>query len=205
MIDVVLFELEAVVFDTLELRDACVREARAQFPDAGAGGDAVVADLIAAASDRAFSRAIVARGSLLCPGAREFIEGGEATGRLGAVTRMRRVDAQVLLDLAGFTDALAVVICADDVIDGKPSPEGYREALARLAGTARGVAIDRTIALENGPTGILAARAAGIRCVAVGAVEPHVAMEADAYAPSLAGQTLQSIEALVRPGRESLQ
>ncbi|SEF67377.1 sugar-phosphatase [Actinacidiphila yanglinensis] len=56
-----------------------------------------------------------------------------------------------------------VVVCADDVSAGKPHPEGYLTAAARL-GTAAG----RTLVFEDAEAGLLAARASGARTVVVG-------------------------------------
>jgi hypothetical protein len=44
-----------------------------------------------------------------------------------------------------------------------------------------------------------------VRCVAVGDVPAHVAIEADAFVATLEGHTLSSLDALSRPGRERVQ
>ncbi|MCC4319588.1 MULTISPECIES: HAD family hydrolase [Streptomyces] len=49
-----------------------------------------------------------------------------------------------------------------DTSRAKPSPHLYREALERLS-----LAPDEAIAFEDSPSGVRAARAAGVRCVAV--------------------------------------
>jgi sugar-phosphatase len=49
-----------------------------------------------------------------------------------------------------------VLVTADDVTNGKPDPEGYRTAALRL-----GYDPARTVVLEDAPSGVLAARAAG--------------------------------------------
>jgi beta-phosphoglucomutase-like phosphatase (HAD superfamily) len=54
------------------------------------------------------------------------------------------------------------VRCRDDVAKAKPDPDVYLAVLACL-----GVSPDETLAVEDSPNGIAAARAAGIRCVAV--------------------------------------
>ena len=67
-------------------------------------------------------------------------------------------------------DAFATVVTGDQVADGKPHPEAYRTATARL-----GVDPSRCIAIEDSPTGIASAEAAG--CFVV-AVPHHVPIEA---------------------------
>ena len=60
--------------------------------------------------------------------------------------------------------AFATVVTGDQVADGKPHPEAYLTAAARL-----GVDPARCIAIEDSPTGIASAEAAGCFVVAV----PH--------------------------------
>jgi HAD superfamily hydrolase (TIGR01509 family) len=62
-------------------------------------------------------------------------------------------------DLLSYFDC---VRCRDDVQAGKPAPDLYLSAAACLD-----VPVDRCIAIEDSPTGMKAALAAGIRCVAI--------------------------------------
>jgi HAD superfamily hydrolase (TIGR01509 family) len=66
-------------------------------------------------------------------------------------------------------DAFATVVTGDQVQDGKPHPEAYLTAAARL-----GVDPAACIAIEDSPTGIASAEAAG--CLVV-AVPHHVPIE----------------------------
>ena len=54
------------------------------------------------------------------------------------------------------------LIAADDVVEGKPDPEGYRKAADAL-----GAPIDRCLVIEDAPAGIAAGRAAGATVLAV--------------------------------------
>ena len=228
MIDVALIEMEGVLFETTELRRASLRDAlqaqRIELPVDGETVDGlaprvaaqatlaftemehddVLLDLIALRAERSFSAAIATSGAGLSAGARPFIERAAVQGRLGIVTRMARADAGLLLRLADLDGLITTIVGGDDVIDGKPSFDGYRLALSRLR-RQRGEEPSSVIALEDGAPGIRAARMAGIRCVAVGSVAPHVAIEADAYVASLDGQTLRSLDVLSAPGRERVQ
>lgn len=58
----------------------------------------------------------------------------------------------------------AVVVAADDIEHGKPDPEGFLLALARLPGRIEAAEV---VALEDTAAGVAAAKAAGVRCVAV--------------------------------------
>jgi sugar-phosphatase len=75
-----------------------------------------------------------------------------------------------------------VFITAEDVRRGKPDPEGYRLAAARL-----GVKPPDCLVLEDSPPGIAAAKAAGMRVIAVSTTHPEAALaDADVRLESLA-------------------
>jgi sugar-phosphatase len=61
----------------------------------------------------------------------------------------------------------AVMICADEITRGKPDPEGYLIAAARL-----GFSAADCIVIEDAPAGIESAQAAGMRSIAVAATYP---------------------------------
>lgn len=76
----------------------------------------------------------------------------------------------------------ALIVSADDVHIGKPSPEGYLAAASGL-----GVAADRCVVFEDTPAGIRAGRAAGARVVALRTTFPsRDLVVADAVIESLA-------------------
>jgi HAD superfamily hydrolase (TIGR01509 family) len=205
MVDVALIELEGVVFETQELRVGAAREAFAALGiDGDARADQVMRDLITVRAERAFSERLAMGGLSMASGARSFLEDASATARLGIVTRARRADVDVMLRLAGLESAFAVIVCGDDVLDAKPAPDGYHLAIDRLT-RSRPAARDRTLALENDTAGIRAAHAAQIRCIAIGDIPAHVAIEADAFVPSLEGQSLARLYALTRAGEERVR
>jgi sugar-phosphatase len=55
-----------------------------------------------------------------------------------------------------------VLVCADEIARGKPDPEGYLTAAARLT-----VPPDACVVIEDAPAGVNAARAAGMRVIGV--------------------------------------
>ena len=91
------------------------------------------------------------------------------------------------LDLAGRFEA---VITRDDVTRTKPDPELYTRAIAALSMTP-----EHVVAIEDSLHGVIAAKAAGMRCVAV--PNPLLAHEdysaADICVPSLADATLEAL------------
>jgi mannitol-1-/sugar-/sorbitol-6-phosphatase len=76
----------------------------------------------------------------------------------------------------------AVLICAEDVRRGKPSPDVYLLAAAALA-----VPPAECIVIEDAPAGVQAARAAGMSVVALTTTHQRADLGADASAPTLAG------------------
>ena len=225
MFDVVLFELEGVLAETRALRcEALVRSLAddgvvisseeysavcAGFPvRQGAltalavrslSRDDTAIDLITHRAERYFAER-AGQGLSLAPGVREFIEGAQGQARLGIVTRASRREVDLLLAMAALEAAFDVIITADDVTSPKPAPEAYERAIERL--TRRGFAVRpaSALALEDGPLGIMAAHAVRVRCIAVGEIAAYHAVQADAYVPSLAGHTLESLSALVERG-----
>lgn len=67
---------------------------------------------------------------------------------------------------AGLHDAFDTVVSAQDVAHGKPAPDVYREACRRL-----GADPADSVALEDSPTGVEAARAAGLHVIGVPSLE----------------------------------
>lgn len=74
----------------------------------------------------------------------------------------RRREVLAVLDRLELTAHLAAVVTSDDVPRPKPAPDGYLLACRRL-----GVAPGQAIAIEDSVHGVAAARAAGLRVVAV--------------------------------------
>ncbi len=72
-----------------------------------------------------------------------------------------------------------VLVTADDVTNGKPHPEGYALALRRLGADA-----SRSVVFEDAPTGIAAARAAGVGTV-IGVGPRAVGADVDAIVRDL--------------------
>lgn len=228
MVDAALLELESVVFDTRELRRTSMRDAlldhglastvdmdvidgvstraaaSAALAMQGIDHDDVLIDLVALRAERAFSSQLSARGPMLRDGALDFVREASAVVRLAVVTRARRADVDTMLRLSSLSDFFAVVVAAEDALDAKPAADSYRVALDRL-NRLRTVSTAHTIAIEDGAAGVRAARSAGVRCVVVGPLPAHVAMEADAYVASLVGQTIRGLDHLSRPGQERVQ
>ena len=82
---------------------------------------------------------------------------------LALVTGTSRANVDVVLNSAGLGESFPLIVAKDDVRQVKPAPDCYTLALERL-----GLKPDEAVALEDSPTGIASAKAAGIRTIAVG-------------------------------------
>ena len=88
-------------------------------------------------------------------------------------------DAEFTLRTAGLWDHFPVIVTGDQVERGKPQPDIYLEAAARL-----GVAPEHCVALEDSSTGVLAASGAGMKTCMVpdGGHAPSPRAQAAAFA-----------------------
>jgi HAD superfamily hydrolase (TIGR01509 family) len=98
----------------------------------------------------------------LLPGAVEAVRRLGHRHALGLASSANRPLIDLVLDAAGLSDAFAATVSSEEVEHGKPAPDVYLEAAARL-----GVDPGRCAAVEDSANGIRAALAAGMRVVAV--------------------------------------
>ena len=98
------------------------------------------------------------------PGAVELIEGlrNLAGIRLGLASNSPRYLVDDALKTAGLADAFDSIVTSDDVKRAKPAPDIYLLACERL-----GVDPSEAVALEDSASGVAAAKAAGLTCIAV--------------------------------------
>ncbi|WP_336708451.1 HAD family hydrolase [Oerskovia sp. USHLN155] len=96
------------------------------------------------------------------------------------VTMSYRALAEPVVELAP-PGSFVTLVCGDDVTHGKPHPEPYLLAAERL-----GVDVTRCVAIEDSPTGIASARAAGAATLGVEAVVPVPVLPGLSRTPSLA-------------------
>jgi HAD superfamily hydrolase (TIGR01509 family) len=90
------------------------------------------------------------------------------------------------LEIAGFEDRFDVVLSAHEVAAPKPSPEPYLEACRRLGVEAS----PAVVALEDSPTGVAAARAAGLTVIGVPSLAGIALEEAHHIVESLLDETI---------------
>lgn len=127
----------------------------------------------------------------IMPGVLEHLDAAIAWGMaLGIASSSSRKWVNGQLDRLGLADRFECVCTRDDVLQTKPDPSLYLRALLCL-----GVDGAETLAYEDSPNGLLAAKAAGLRCVVVPG--PLTAANdyslADAIVESLAGVDPKSL------------
>ncbi|HKB51272.1 MAG TPA: HAD family phosphatase [Solirubrobacterales bacterium] len=115
-------------------------------------------------------------------GARELLHALKGRGTpIGLVSNSPLAFVRRSLEIVGFDDRFDVVISAHEVAAPKPSPDPYLEACRRL-GVEPGPEV---VALEDSPTGVAAARAAGLTVIGVPSLEGMALEEAHEIADSL--------------------
>ncbi|MER5762285.1 HAD-IA family hydrolase [Streptomyces sp. NPDC002082] len=113
----------------------------------------------------------VAGGVVLLPGTKELLSALPA-GRWAVVTSATRPLAEARLREVGID--FAELVAADDITRGKPDPEPFLLAAARL-----GVDPARCAVFEDAPAGLAAGRAAGMTTVALTTTHPAAELDAD--------------------------
>jgi sugar-phosphatase len=104
-------------------------------------------------------------GETAMPGASRLLSALPAH-RWAVVTSAARVLAWRRIGSVGLPSP-PVLVGADDVVVGKPSPEGYLQAAARLGVDAR-----RCVVIEDTPAGVEAGRSAGAKVIGLETTYP---------------------------------
>ena len=98
----------------------------------------------------------------LMEGAVEAVERLAAHWPLGLASSSNRELIDLVLELSGLARFFAATVSSEEVARGKPAPDVYLEAARRL-----GVRPERCAAVEDSENGILAAKAARMRVLAI--------------------------------------
>lgn len=134
-------------------------------------------------SDEMYALALteISEGASARPGALELVALLKSAGTpLAVASNSPRRHLLAGLRRVGLDKTFGVVLGVDDVGNPKPAPDLYLAACRELE-----VAPSVTIALEDSPPGVAAARAAGLWVIGIPSV-PGVVLEADLPAGSLA-------------------
>jgi HAD superfamily hydrolase (TIGR01509 family) len=115
-------------------------------------------------------------------GARELLRDLRRRGTpLGLVSNSPIAFVRRSLEIAGFEGRFDAVVSSHETSAPKPAPDPYLEACRRL-GVRPGPAV---VALEDSPTGVAAARAAGLTVIGIPSIEGVALEEAHDIAADL--------------------
>lgn len=112
-----------------------------------------------------------------------------------------RSEIEHLLIKTGLSERFGVVATADDCQRCKPDPEVYLLALSRLRTLPvfrdQPLQPEECLAIEDAPLGVIAAQAAGFKCLAIAHSRPASELQhADLVAPDYAHLSLDALRAL---------
>ncbi|MFI5174071.1 MAG: HAD family hydrolase [Terriglobia bacterium] len=137
----------------------------------------------------------------LFPGAIEFIRGSAAHYPLAIASGALRSEIHAILRKFKLRRYFAVVVSADDVVNGKPDPETFLRAWGALnrrrSRREKRILASECLIIEDSLHGIKAAHQAGMKCVAVAHSYPlRQLAHADFRARSIASLQLSRLESL---------
>jgi beta-phosphoglucomutase len=154
-----------------------------------------VAALMAAKAADYLARARA--GAALFPGVAEFVRATAERVPLAIASGALRHEIELVLGGAALEGAFAAIVSAEDVREGKPSPEGFLRAFDLLARRVSALTAAECLVIEDSTAGVEGARRAGMRCLAV--TNSHAARElegADLIVSSLEGVGWDRLTAL---------
>lgn len=145
------------------------------------GPAATPADIerVADAKEIEYRRLAAEHGLTPLPGAAEWLARLQAAGWKQAIASSApRLNVEVMLDALNLRRYFGAIVSSEDVTHGKPDPEVFLTASAKLA-----VQPEHAIVVEDAAAGIEAARRAGMRSIGV---SRSGALKADVFVASLA-------------------
>jgi beta-phosphoglucomutase len=142
----------------------------------------------------AYFRSLVPQLVRPVPGALALLSALRAAGARQAIgSSAPRANLETILSAWGISTLFGATVTAEDVSRGKPAPDVFLTAAARLR-----VSPARCLVLEDAPPGVEAARAAGMRCVAVTTTRPATDLQrADRVVVSLTELSPAALRALL--------
>jgi HAD superfamily hydrolase (TIGR01509 family) len=135
---------------------------------------------------------IKSSGAVLFPGVADGIVRLAAEFPIAIASGAFREEIEEILDGVGLTHHFLAIVGAGDVRHSKPHPAPYLEAARRI-----GVDPSTCVAIEDSMWGLDAARAAGMRTIAVTNTYPAAQLSADRVISEMADVTPDLVRALL--------
>ncbi len=105
------------------------------------------------------------------PGVVDFIKTCAQNFKLAITSGALRSEINLILKKADLLHLFPIIISAEDVLEGKPDPEGFQKALTALnlkvPRSAPGIRAQECLVIEDSWAGIDAAHNAGMKCLGV--------------------------------------
>jgi beta-phosphoglucomutase len=140
--------------------------------------------------EAAYRRLAIERGLTPLPGSADWVRRLHAAGWKQAIASSApRQNVDVMLRALGLSTEFDALVGAEDVTAGKPDPQVFLAAAARL-----GLPPDRCIVVEDAAVGVEAARRAGMKSIGVSRT---VGLSADIAVASLADLPADAFDRLV--------
>ena len=164
-------------------------------------GDAIVGREAEELADRkeVLYREAAGGGVELLPGVRPLLEDLDRVGFRQAIgSSAPRANLELILRLTGVERYFRAVVAMEDTQRGKPDPQVFQVAAERL-----GAPPDRCVVLEDATAGVQAAKAGGMKCIAVRFVGHHSQEAlrkagADLVADSLEQVSAETVRRLIK-------
>lgn len=139
-------------------------------------------------------------GSVLFPGARDAIVRMSAVWPIAIASGALKAEIQRVLDHESLRAHFPVLVSAEDTPQSKPDPAPYLRAVELLSATMPSLEPAECVAIEDSRWGLLSARAAGLRTVAITHTYPSSALTdaADIVIPHLDMFTPDLLASLAR-------
>ena len=144
--------------------------------------------------------ALAAAGEMLFPGAADFIQAAAQQVPIAIASGALTHEIEEVLERSGLLALLPVIVGADQTERSKPHPDPYRTAFARLrAHSGRNLIAWQSVAIEDSHWGLVSARGADLRCVAVTNTYSEAELRGDAelVVAGLHALTLDALDQLV--------
>jgi HAD superfamily hydrolase (TIGR01509 family) len=155
-----------------------------------------VGELVARKGDR--MQQLLRSGSVLFPGALEFVREAAAAVPIAIASGALRHEIDEIIGAAGVGNLFSVIVAAGDTPESKPSPAPYRLAFEQLRQrTGRALDPQRSVAIEDSHWGLESARGAGLRLVGVTSSYPAAELaSAELVVNGLGSLTLEALDEL---------
>jgi HAD superfamily hydrolase (TIGR01509 family) len=141
---------------------------RASFQASGrALGDAAVADLIERKAK--YYRTLIDQELVIFPGVEKLVTLLAPSFALAIASGALRHEIQLILQKSGLSRFFSVIVSAEDVPEGKPNPQIFLRALDLInqPHTDSPIRPSECLVIEDSKEGLLAAKRAGMKCLAV--------------------------------------